>query len=134
MSLSPYADLSYSESRQDAYTESGGGFPSRFDARTSKATDLRLGLNAGKPLNANTRLLGKLEGVHRFQERGADLSGTVSGVSFSFDAPDAEQDWLRAGVGMEHDTQSGRFNVMINATSKGEEPSAWVAVSYQANF
>ncbi len=40
--LSPYVDLDYAEARLDAYTETDGGFPARFDARKDKATELRL--------------------------------------------------------------------------------------------
>ena len=45
----------------DAYTETSGGFPARFDARQDKSTGLRLGLNAVKPLTDGLNLVGTLE-------------------------------------------------------------------------
>lgn len=35
--FSPFLDLSYRETKLAAYTETGGGFPARFEARTEKA-------------------------------------------------------------------------------------------------
>jgi uncharacterized protein YhjY with autotransporter beta-barrel domain len=133
--LSPYADLSYSKSHQKAYTETGGGFPVSFDARTDKTTELRLGLNTSTPLSDQTALIGKLEGVHRFQEKSSNLSGNIIGfTAFNFDGTGYQQNWARAGIGIEHRTNSGKLNLMLNATTQGETPNAWIAASFQANF
>lgn len=62
--FSPDLDLTYSEARLDGYTETGGGFPARFDRRKDKATELRAGVGvegklagggASLMLNATTR-------------------------------------------------------------------------------
>lgn len=134
-SLSPYADLSYSVAKLDAYTETGGGFPATFAARKDKATELRLGLNAAKPLAGGATLLGTLEAAHRFEKHGARTSGQLVGL-FGFDLPGQKNDqtWLRVGAGVEGKLAGGTASLMLNATSKGSVPSAWLAANWQRAF
>ncbi len=134
--LSPYVDLDYAEARLDAYTETDGGFPARFDARKDKATELRLGINASQPIAAgNAHLLGTLEAAHRFEQTGMRTSGQIIGL-FGFDLPgqNNERDWLRAGVGIEGKLGEGVASLMLNATTKGSMPNAWLAASWQMTF
>jgi probable HAF family extracellular repeat protein len=133
--LSPYADLSYTEAKLDAYTETGGGFPARFDARKDKATELRLGVNAAAPLTGGLRLVGTLEAAHRFEDRGARTTGNLIGLmGFSLDGVANKRDWLRAGAGVEGKLGGGTASLMLNATTKGEAPSAWLAANWQMAF
>ncbi len=133
--LSPYADLSYSEARLDAYTESGGGFPARFDASTDKATELRLGVNADKPLANGMNLFGTLEAAHRFEQSGARTSGEMIGLfAFSLDGQHNKQDWLRVGAGVEGKLAEGIASVSLNLTTQGEAPNAWLAASWRKAF
>lgn len=133
--FSPYLDLTYSEARLDAYTETGGGFPARFDARRDRATDLRLGSNATYPLMGDLRLLGTLEAVHRFERSGARASGEVIGM-FDFDLAGirTKQDWLRLGGGVEGSLAGGKATLSINATTQGETPNIWLAANWQVAF
>ena len=102
ISATPYADLSHSETRTEAYTETGGGFPVAYDARTNKATQLRVGANGSHPLAGSMRLIGIIEAAHLFQENQANTRGQVVGL-FGFDiaGTDNKQTWLRAGGGVE---------------------------------
>ncbi len=133
--VAPYVDLSYSEAKLAAYTETGGGFPARFDARKDKATELRLGVSAAKPITGSMQLVGMLEAAHRFERSGARTSGNVIGL-FGFDLAGTanQRDWLRAGVGVEGQVGAGKGSVMVNATTKGEVPSYWLAVNWQMVF
>lgn len=133
--FSPYADLSYSESKLAGYTETGGGFPARFDARTDTATELRLGINAAKPLDNGLTLTGVFEGAHRFEKNGAATSGQMLGL-FAFNLPgkDNQQDWLRVGAGLEGNLASGRASLSLNLTTRGETPNAWLAANWQKVF
>lgn len=133
--FTPYADVSYSETKLAAYTETGGGFPARFDARREKATELRIGLNADKPLGGGLSLVGTVEAVHRFEKEGARTSGEVVGLfGFDLDGARNERDWLRAGAGVEGKLGGGRASLMLNATTKGETPSYWLAAMWQMAF
>jgi probable HAF family extracellular repeat protein len=133
--FSPYVDLSYNEAKLDAYTETGGGFPARFDARTDKATELRAGVNALRPLDNGMRLVGTLEAVHRMERTGARTVGEVIGL-FGFDLAGAanQRDWLRVGAGVEGKLAEGTASLSLNLTSKGEAPSAWLAANWQKAF
>ena len=68
MSVTPYADLSHTETRAEAYTETGGGFPVAYDARTNQSTQLRVGANGSRPLAGSMRLISIVEVVRQFQE------------------------------------------------------------------
>lgn len=133
--FSPYADLSYAESSLDGYTETGGGFPARFNARKERSTEFRLGLSATKAVAENVSLVGQLEGVHRFERHGAGTSGQVVGL-FGFNLPgsDVKQDWLRAGFGVQGKLAGGAAHVMLNATTQGAVPNIWLAAGWQIAF
>ena len=134
--FSPYTDLSYAETRMDGYTETGGAFPAQFNKRTDHATDLRVGLNASKPIPSSTfNFVSNLEVAHRFEDRGAATSGNITGL-FAFDLAGEKykRTWMKAGVGVEGQLGAGKASLMLNATSKGEMPNVWLAASYQLTF
>lgn len=131
---SPYVDLSYAESKMDGYTEVGGGFPARFDARKEKSTELRLGVNLARPLS-NMSLFGTAEVVHRFERFGARSSGEMLGL-FAFDLEGVrnQQTWLRTGLGLSGKLGGGTATASVNLTTKGEAPSAWLGLRWQIAF
>ncbi len=133
--LTPFADLLHSRGHMDAYTETGGGFPARFDARNEKSTELRLGLDGQRPLGNGLTLLGSLETAHRFQGRSAGSSGTVIGLS-SFNLPGAtiRKTWLRGGLGVQGKLGQGTGSLMLNATTNGPMPTWWLAANWQTSF
>ncbi|MCO6177605.1 autotransporter domain-containing protein, partial [Ciceribacter sp. RN22] len=130
--FSPYIDFTYSEARMEGYTETGGGFPVRFDARKDKATELRIGVNVERPLRDNVSFVGTLEAAHRFEKDGPRTSGQVIGL-FGFDLPGADnmQNWVRAGVGIEGRIADGTASLMLNTTTQGDTPSHWLEVRWQ---
>lgn len=133
--LSPYVDLSYSEAKLDAYTETGGGFPAKFDARTDHSTELRLGMNVARPLPGDFRLIGIAEAAHRFEDEGEGISGEMIGLfGFDFAGDKRTQDWLRGGIGLEHSLAGGVVSLMLNATTDGGVPSQWLALNWQVAF
>jgi probable HAF family extracellular repeat protein len=133
--FTPYADLSYTESKMDSYTETGGGFAARFDSRKDKATELRAGVNSTMPLGNGINLLGTLEAAHRFEKDSASTSGEVIGLfAFNLDGDNYKRDWLRAGVGVEGKLAGGNASLQLNATTQGEVPNAWLAASWQMKF
>lgn len=133
--LTPYADLSHSKTRLEGYTETGGGFPARFDARREKATEMRVGANTSRPLWGAARLLGGLEAAHRFERSGARTSGQIIGL-FGFDLAGSayDRDWVRANVGIEGKLGGGTGSLMLNVTTKGETPDTWLAAAWQTAF
>lgn len=134
--FSPYADLSYTHSTLDAYTETGGGFPARFDERKDSITELRAGLNSATPIQGSRLdFVTNLEAVHRFDSTSTGASGEVIG-QFAFDlaGEDYDQNWIKAGLGVEGQLGNGRLTAMLNGTTTGSAPSTWLAVSYSLPF
>jgi outer membrane autotransporter protein len=135
ISFSPYGELSYLHTNMDAYTESGGGFPVAYDTLEDDATDLHLGVNASYPLSNKTQLFGLLEGVHRFNDSAAPISGEVIGLfPFALSGEDYNRNWLRFGAGVAARLGPGVASLMVTATTEGEAPSAWLAGTYQVAF
>lgn len=134
--FSPYADLSYTRSRMDGYTETDGGLPARFDSRTDHSTEIRGGVNAAMPIAATKlNLVTNLEVAHRFNDSGASTSGEVIGLSsFNLPGQNYQSTWLKGGVGVEGELGKGKASLMLNATSKSSMPNAWLAASYQLTF
>ena len=132
--VSPYTSWSYARARLDGFTETNGGFPARFDARREQNREMRLGVNVAMPLHG-TRLVGVAEHVHRFEKSGNSTSGEMVGL-FAFNLPGQQyqQNWLRTGWGVERKLAGGVISVMLNATTKGGAPNAWLATSWRAAF
>lgn len=134
-SFTPYADLSYSVTNIDAYMETGGGFPARFDSRREPSTVFKLGLNTVTFESDQLKLLGILEASHRFEQESARTSGQLIGL-FGFDLPSQpnKRNWLRIGIGAEGKFAGGNASIMLNRTSKGETPSSWLSANWQIVF
>jgi len=137
ISVSPYVDLSYTNSHLDSYTEKGGGIPAHFDGRTDDYTEARLGFNTQTPLPfaPGYSFVANLEAAHRFEKNAAGVNGEVEGY-FTFNLPgeDVTNDWLKAGAGVEGEVGPGKLSLMINGTTQSEMPNFWVATSYQLAF
>lgn len=134
-SVTPFVDLTYSEAKMSAYTETGGGFAAHFDGRNDRATTFRLGANGTWPLVGTTHLLTSLEVDHRFEKTTAATNGQVLGLSeFSVPGESVRQDWLRAGVGIEGKVGNGVASLSVNATSNGDMPNYWVAANWRMTF
>jgi uncharacterized protein YhjY with autotransporter beta-barrel domain len=132
---SPYIDLTHASSTLQGYTETGGGFPAIYNARTEMATELRIGTGVERPFGEASKLFGTIEGAHRFQENGAGVSGNVVGLSaFNFAGAPTQQNWLRAGIGIERPIGAGVASLSGNGTTRGEAPSGWLAMNWKVMF
>ena len=133
--ISPYGELSYAHTCLGAYTETGGAFPAAFNELCDGSTEVRYGFDAKFPVTEQFRLIGTLEGVHRFEDSGSNVTGQVVGLGgFNLGAANYQQDWLRAGAGFEVDISGSTLSVMGNATTKGESSNAWVAANWRVTF
>lgn len=133
--LSPYGEISYAQTCLGGYTEAGGAFPASFNKLCDQSTEFRYGVDARLPINEQLRLVGTVEGVHRFENRGSNVTGQVIGLGgFSLQGSAYQKDWLRAGAGIELDIAGSTLSVMGNATTKGESSSAWLAANWRVTF
>ncbi len=133
--FTPYASLSRLRSRVDAYSESGGGFPARWERRSEHSTQVRLGIDAVYRAGGGVNFVGRLEAARRSDARAADTRGEVSGLfPFTFQGEAYRRQWLRAAVGVEAAFGQGSASLTVNATSQGATPSYWLAAAYRWDF
>ena len=133
--LSPYGELAFARACLDGYTETGGAFPAAFNRLCDSATEARYGLDVTLPVMEQVRFVGTLEGVHRFEDSGTNVTGQVIGLgAFDLGQASYRQNWLRAGAGLEFDLGGSTLSVMGNATTQGESASAWLAASWRVRF
>lgn len=133
--LTPYLDYSYIRTRVGSYTEHGGGFPARWDARTDHANVARLGVDATVQVGGNVQLLGTVEAAHRFESHSAGASGQVIGLMpFELDGASTQRNWLRFGAGVQAPVGPGTASLMLNTTTHSSMPSYWLAATYRLAF
>lgn len=133
--ISPYADLAYSRGCFGAYRETGGGFPVAFNRLCDASTELRYGFDVTYPVTPSLRLLGTLEGGHRFERKSANVTGQVVGLyAFDLGGRTYKQDWLRAGAGFEADIGASTLSVLGNASTQSNGPNAWIAANWRVTF
>ncbi|WP_124088746.1 autotransporter domain-containing protein [Pseudogemmobacter humi] len=133
--ISPYGELSYAHTCLGGYTETGGAFPASFNRLCDNITEARLGVDASYALSDRFSLIGTLEGVHRFEDRGSNVTGNVIGLgAFDLGAAGYEQNWARALVGFEVDMGGSTLSVMGNTTTKGGSADNWIAANWRITF
>lgn len=130
--FTPYTSVGHVEAKFDGYTETGGGFPVRWNDRTERTTTGRVGMDAVHTFNPTVSLLGRIEGVHRFDDKSDSASGELLGLS-TFELPGQayRQNWVRAAVGAEAALGGGVGSVMLNGTSEGGDADYWLALNYK---
>lgn len=135
-SLTPYAALTTTRTTNKGYTETGGGFPARFEGQKHSALEGRVGLAGGHVLNASTRLRGSLEAAHRFDGRGPSMAGQSLGLfSFNEKGASTRKTWARAGVDLDHQLGKNTLvSVSVHAATQGEDPTLSGAVSLRIGF
>jgi hypothetical protein len=137
ITLSPRASFTITNAEQDGYTETGGGFPARFDARDETTREARLAVEAETRLNAErTTLRATLEGVHRFDDTAGGGSGEVIGLfDFALEEENIKQTWLRAGLEAEHQFENGiTLTGSTFAATPGQDPDISAALSINIPF
>lgn len=132
--LTPYVDLNYVEARVAGYDEAGGSQALSFAARRHAASDLRLGLNASYPLGERVALLAGVEGVRRVHDDADTLDGRWAGQGFSLSPAAGDRAWLRGQLGAAWGSPASRLALLFNATSEGQQPARWLALSWAGAF
>jgi len=122
--VTPWVSFTQARSQIDAYTETGGGFPARFDAQTNTAEVLRAGLTTQYALLTNLHLRTTLEAAHRLDTQGPDLSGQVLGLSsFSQDGERVQRDWQRVTTDIDYRISPNTLlSFSLHASTPGEDP------------
>tara|TARA_R110002020_G_scaffold136630_17_gene304818 strand:+ start:33403 stop:35583 length:2181 start_codon:yes stop_codon:yes gene_type:complete len=133
--VSPYVEGSYARGCMDGYTETGGAFSARFNKLCDSTTQARIGFDARVPVSETVSLIGTLEAVHRFETAGSNITGQVIGLgAFNLATAAYQQDWARAGLGIEAKFGDATFSIVGNVTSSSETSNAWVGASVRTTF
>jgi len=135
-SLSPYTALTLSQSRVDAYTETGGAFPAVYSAARSVSTDLRIGSVFAKKITQATKLRVGLEYVHQFQSNTAGVNGQVTGLyTFGLPGQTLKQDWARMTLDVDYTLKPNMvLTAGFAAATTGNEPTIGVTFGLRASF
>jgi probable HAF family extracellular repeat protein len=133
--FTPYASLTQIHSRLGTYTETGGGFPAFWEARSESATQARIGVDAVHSISDQLSLLGRVEVGHRFQSQGANAKGQVLGLfAFDLSGQPYKQDWARVSAGIEGKFGDGVGSLVLNASTEGQTPRYLLAANYRWSF
>ena len=134
--FSPYVSATVVQTSIDGFTETGGGFPARWDSRTETETTFRAGIDAAVPITDSITLLGRMEAGLRADDEGADSIAHVLGL-YDLNLPGLSyrRSWLRGGAGFEIQWGPGSFSTMVNAVTDGGSPAShWLTASYRVTF
>ncbi|MCX5656684.1 MAG: autotransporter domain-containing protein, partial [Candidatus Omnitrophica bacterium] len=134
--LSPYVVYTWSQTKLDAYTETGGGFPAQFSSSTWRTNDVRLGVAARTALSGLINLRLGLEAVHRFEDSASGSSGQAIGLwSFNLPGQSIDQTWGRATVDVDRRlSDTVALTLGVNAATSGGDPTYGVTAGVRANF
>ncbi len=134
-SFTPYVGLSYANTSVDAYTENGGSFPVSYNAMSEHSTIARIGADVVHHLTDDFRVVAKAELAYQFEDTSSQVAGTIIGLNtFTLPGQTQNQVWVRGGIGAEYDVGGGTASVMLNVTSRGQDPDVWVRSSFSVKF
>jgi probable HAF family extracellular repeat protein len=134
-SFTPYVGLSFASTSTDGYTENGGSFPVAYEAVTEHSTIARVGADMVYNLTDDFRVVAKAELAYQFEGNSSQVNGTIVGLnSFSLPAQSQNQFWVRGGIGAEYDIGGGTASVMLNVTSRGQDPDVWIRSNFTMKF
>ena len=136
--ITPKTTIAWSRSIADGYTETGGGFPARFDEQSTSSKEIRMGAEAATRLNeGRTRLALTLEGVYTFDREASDVNGELIGLfPFTFESPTIDNKTsARVGIDLDHRiTDKLQFHSSIFAATSGPDPDISGALGIKYSF
>ncbi len=136
--FTPKIEYTVNRTVADGYTESGGPFPATFNEQGHTAEEIRIGLMAARPVLADKAILRfRAEGVHRFDETGATVSGAIPGIAFNFNVPgqQVQQDWLHLGMDFSCAlSDKVTLNTSVSTATSGQDPVFGASVGIQVKF
>ena len=135
LAVTPYTSVSTVQSRTAGYSEREGSFPVNWDSVSDVDTITSVGFDASYNHSAITRVQFTLEGSHRLTDSSSQVNGQIIGLNdFSFNGSELEQNWLRAGVGIDYQLKKGSIGAMLNVTTEQEGMNNWLNLRYSLGF
>ncbi len=134
VALSPYVDLNYVQTRMTSYDESDGSQAMSLGERDHSISELRVGVNGNYLLADHLELLAGLEGVRRVHDDADSIDAYWQSQHYYLDAEQSDRAWMRGQLGAAWLMRDSRLMVLFNATTEGEQPARWVAMSWSGSF
>jgi uncharacterized protein with beta-barrel porin domain len=137
--LSPYLAYTRIDTRQGAYTETGGGFPASYGAVRSRSDDLRLGVTVTTTISTATALRLALEANHRIDDstdNGRAQTVDLLGLwRFELPGERTKRDWLRLTADIDHRlSDKSLVTVGANAATDGGDPAWGLTIGWRMTF
>jgi hypothetical protein len=141
--LTPFASLTYAQSRFAAFTETGGAFPASFAATAAGKSDLRLGVSGKRILDDERSLFGSVAWAHRLGGWGgiavadflfADCDGSSPMTAFcgiSASAYGSAADWLELLAGYRRELSN---DAAFTASVGGSFASNYAAITGRLGY
>ena len=134
-SISPSFSITNHKTVIDAYTETGGGFPSNYDKQIKKITEIKLGLSATKRIdNGSVRIL--LDRYEEIDRNNSRISGEVlDWMAFDLEDTSAQSD--RTRIGFEIDKNLDKdflLSFLASASSINGDLDKAAAISLKYGF
>ncbi len=132
--VSPYAALTLSRAKVDAYTETGGAFPASYGESSANAGDLRIGAAfTTSPSDALNLRLG-VEAVHQFEDGLDAVNGEVTGLySFNLTGEDRRSTWARMTFDADYAlSNTATLTGGLSAATHGSQPT--IGVTFGVRF
>jgi probable HAF family extracellular repeat protein len=135
--FAPFASYTMTRTIVGGYTETGGSFAASFNEQDHTAQEGRLGLTATKELSEKTKLLLRVEAIHRFDGAGPSLIGqeVVGGIAFNQPGTAPRADCVRFGFDVDHKLSADTLlNISAHASTVGEAHDVSAAISIRRAF
>jgi probable HAF family extracellular repeat protein len=137
ISITPFISMNWTQTKADAYTETGGAYPALFDAQSHTSSEGRFGLVASYKWSENTKLMASAEWIHRFDDKPTMLTGTDITGAMPFATSSAAPIANQARFGFDVDQRldkSTLLNFSVHFAGLGASPDVQGALSLRRAF
>jgi hypothetical protein len=120
-SLSPFAAYTWTETKLDAFSETGGGLPVQFSSTKWQVSDIRIGAAGKTSFSEKTDLIVSVEVAHAFESN----TGGVTGPGFSLLGHIPDETWTRISVDVDHRLSNSTSLTFGLGASGSDESNSW---------
>ena len=135
-SISPAIGLTRSSIKTNAYLETGGGFPVKFNKQTQLRTVARIGLRGEKDIQNVGRLRVMVDRSHEVSRSNSNITGSIPGW-MAFDIENNSSDNDSTNIALELDRRIDESSLISTMFSFKSNDTGWdnlTAISYKYGF
>jgi len=135
-SISPAIGLTRSSIKTNAYLETGGGFPVKFNKQTQLRTVARIGLRGEKDIQNVGRLRVMVDRSHEVSRSNSNITGSIPGW-MAFDIENNSSDNDSTNIALELDRRIDESSLISTMFSFKSNDTGWdnlTTISYKYGF